>query len=142
MAIRQLGEPVDLNASVPKIGVIQPGKYMDVLRQRFQPIAERGQIEDQFVQYQVMKKDAEAQQAAYDAALKARDSAQSAVSNFTPPNLSLGSGMGAVGNMVTGDGNTVKVAYIVLYKICLYIAHELQCKLCRKDAGVLCLVFF
>ena len=105
MAIRQLGEPVDLNASVPKIGVIQPGKYMDVLRQRFQPIAERGQIEDQFVQYQVMKKDAEAQQAAYDAAIKARDSAQRAVSNFTPPNLSLGSGMGAVGNMVTGGGN-------------------------------------
>lgn len=104
MAIRQLGEPVDLFASVPKTGVIQPGKYMDTLRQRFRPIAEQGEVANQLTQFQVMKRDAEAQQAAMEAAMNARDSARDAVSGYRPPDLSLGSGMGAIGDLITGGG--------------------------------------
>jgi murein DD-endopeptidase MepM/ murein hydrolase activator NlpD len=104
MALRQLGEPIDLYASVPKIGTIQPGKYMEALRQRFQPIAAQGEIANQLTQYEVMKKDAEAQQAAYDAAVQSRNSARDAVSNYQPPDLSLGAGAGGNGGSGVAGG--------------------------------------
>lgn len=97
MPIRNLGDPVDLYASVPKTGVIQPGRYMDTLRQRFQPIAERGDVANQLSQYQTMKRDAERQQAEYAAAQRARDSAANSVNGYRPGVSSLGSG-GVNGN--------------------------------------------
>lgn len=106
MALRQLGEPIDLFAAVPKTGQIQPGRYMDALRQRFQPVAEQGEIANQLTQYQVMKRDAERQQAEYEAAMQARDSAGNAVANYRPPNLSLGSAIKGVGNYVAGNRYT------------------------------------
>lgn len=106
MVVRQLGSPIDLFAAVPKTGVIQPGHYMDALRERFQPVAEQGDIANQLTQYQVMKRDADAQQAAYLAAQQARDDAGNAVTNYRPPNLSLGSAIKSIGNMVAGNRYT------------------------------------
>lgn len=106
MAIRQLGQPVDLFAGVPKTGVIQPGHYMEALRQRFAPIAEQGDIANQLSQFQIMKRDADAQQAAFDAARSARDAAGNSVANYRPPSSSLTGMMNRVGNMVAGNRYT------------------------------------
>jgi murein DD-endopeptidase MepM/ murein hydrolase activator NlpD len=106
MVVRQLGQPVDLFASVPKTGVIQPGRYMDALRERFQPIAGQGDVANQLTQFQVMKRDADRQEAEYQAAMRNRNSAASAASNYQPPGLSLGLNGGGSGSKVAGGRYT------------------------------------
>lgn len=110
MVVRNLGEPVDLFAALPKTGVIQPGRYMDTLRERFAPIAGRTDVANQLTQYRVMKQDAEQQQAMTDAARRNRDDALSALQSWSPPNVTLG----GVANQVMGavNGNRYTGAYV------------------------------
>ena len=55
----------------------------------------------------------------------------------------LGNGVGpGLGNVVARDGHRVKIANIVVHKILGNVAHDLERKLGREDAGVLALVFF
>lgn len=108
MVVRNLLEPVDLFAAVPKMGEIQPGHYMDALRQRFAPIQGRTEVANQLTQFQLIKKDQERQQAMIDQAKIGRDAAGNALSNWHPPNVSLGSG----GYSYGGGGNKNAGAYV------------------------------
>ena len=45
------------------------------------------------------------------------------------------------GNVVAADGHAVEVSHVVVHKILRNIAHDLERKLGREDAGVLALVF-
>lgn len=48
MPLRQSGEPVDLLAAVPKMGVINAGRYDEALRRRMQPIMDMGTAQTEF----------------------------------------------------------------------------------------------
>lgn len=105
MVVRQLGQPIDLFAAVPKTGVIQPGRYMDTLRQRFAPIAERTNIANELTQYKVMQAEAARRQAEYDAAMDARNRAMDDISNWSPAR-SIGQTAGRVLGAVSGNRYT------------------------------------
>ena len=46
------------------------------------------------------------------------------------------------GDVITADTDTVEILYVVMNKILLHIAHQLQCEFRRENAGILCLIFF
>lgn len=104
MVLRNLGEPIDLFAALPKVGQIQPGHYMDAIRERFAPIAERTDIANQLTQYQVMKRDAQQQDALTAEARRNRDDAMNALASWSPPKMSLGSVANDVVGAVNGNG--------------------------------------
>lgn len=103
MVVRNLLEPVDLFAAVPKTGQIQPGHYMDALRQRFAPIAGQTDVANQLTQYQLLQRDQQQYQSMFDQARQGRDSAGNALQNWRPPNVSLGSQVANYGRV--GNGN-------------------------------------
>jgi murein DD-endopeptidase MepM/ murein hydrolase activator NlpD len=107
MPLRNLLDPVDLYASVPKTGVIQPSRYMDTLRERFKPVQEIGNVANQLSQYQAMKRDSDAQRAAFEAAAKQRDAAQNAADSWRPPAPNIPQYGGVTG----GQGSASQVAY-------------------------------
>lgn len=106
MAIRQIGDPVDLNAAVPQIGKIQPGHYMEALRQRFQPISETTDIANQLTQYHVMKQDALEQQQMTERARQNRDDAMRSLQAWSPPKLNLGQQVTQQGSQTAGGKYT------------------------------------
>ncbi len=53
----------------------------------------------------------------------------------------LGDGIGAgFGNMISGDGDRIKIPHIVLSEILLDVPHHAQCEIGGEDTGVLSLI--
>lgn len=61
---RQLGSPIDLNAALPPIGVLQPGNYDEAIRRRLGHIADKGPLQNAFEAGRAQKRQAAAYQAA------------------------------------------------------------------------------
>ena len=46
------------------------------------------------------------------------------------------------GDVITRNRDRVKITHLILRKVFLNVAHDLEAKFCRENAGILALVFF